>query len=126
MAISVKYLDKLWSKCIMKRANYRCEICEFLGFRYRNMNKRLNSHHILTKKSFPGLRWDLENGVNLCVTHHIFGKFSAHSDPGWFEKIILKYKEDEEFYNKLRLKGNTTFKVDRKLTKMLLKEYLND
>ncbi|MCF7875366.1 MAG: hypothetical protein K9L99_05855 [Candidatus Omnitrophica bacterium] len=75
-------LDKLWAEAIKLRAGYRCEYCG-------NINN-LNSHHIFTR-SRKATRWELNNGVCLCVSCHTFSsKFSAHKAPieftHWLEK----------------------------------------
>ena len=63
-------LNKLWSDLIKVRADNKCEVCgNKLG---------LNSHHINGKKS-DALRFDLSNGICLCMGHHTFGQISAHS-----------------------------------------------
>lgn len=58
----IKKLDKIWSEKVKERAGYKCEYClESHGW--------LNSCHIIGRANRT-LRWDLENGICLCYTHH--------------------------------------------------------
>ena len=61
-----------WSKAIKERDNYKCRICKKYGV-------SLNSHHILSWDKFVEHRYDLNNGITLCVGchemfHSIYGK----------------------------------------------------
>jgi hypothetical protein len=53
-------------------------------------------------------RWDLANGVCLCVLHHVFGKFSAHKAPIEFAEW-LKERRSEEWYSTLRRKASGVY-----------------
>lgn len=55
--------DKAWS--VQIRACGRCEVC-------RSTNT-LNAHHLINRTR-PKFRHDLNNGICLCVSHHMFGK----------------------------------------------------
>jgi len=89
------YLDTLWSKAIKERAGYKCEYCGKEG--------RVNSHHIFSRSNHS-VRWDLDNGICLCVSHHVFGLFSAHKSPLEFADWIRERRGDE-WYQKLRMKS---------------------
>ncbi len=82
--------DKEWRKLIMAIYSGKCVIC-------RNTNKP-NAHHIIPR-NFKEFRWDTKNGILLCPKHHKFGKFSAHKNPLWFLRQLIKY--DSEQYNYL-------------------------
>lgn len=61
-----------WAKNIKIRDNYICQICHKYGI-------PLNSHHLNSWDLFIEQRYDLDNGITLCVKHHemfhhIFGK----------------------------------------------------
>ena len=60
-----KKLDALWSKIIRSRG--ACEMCG---------GQAQNAHHIIGRINYA-LRWDLRNGVCLCVACH----FKAHNSP---------------------------------------------
>lgn len=75
-------LDKLWAEAVKIRASYRCEYC--------GKKENLNSHHIFTR-SRKATRFELDNGICLCVGCHTFSsKFSAHKTSieftHWLEK----------------------------------------
>jgi 5-methylcytosine-specific restriction endonuclease McrA len=80
-----KKLDVLWSQIIRKRNNGFCEVCG---------KPAQNSHHIVGRKNLL-FRWDLRNGVNLCISCHMFGKNSAHTDPIYFIGWIQQHRKDD-------------------------------
>jgi len=51
-----------WAKEVKKRDNYQCKIC--------GIKDNLISHHILPWKDFPEERYNINNGITLCQTHH--------------------------------------------------------
>ena len=55
--------SRKWSQQIMKRDNYTCQICNQHG-------GNLNAHHLNGWNAFPEQRFDLDNGVTLCVDCH--------------------------------------------------------
>lgn len=92
----VKICDELWSEAVKLRAGNKCEICQ--------KTERLNSHHIITRNNY-NVRYDLENGVCLCVGHHMTGLFSAHGNPGWFhENFVLKNRDWTSLYHRSLVK----------------------
>ena len=90
-------LDRLWSTLVKERANHKCEYC--------GKTTHLNSHHIFSRNNHS-VRWDLENGVCLCPSHHVLGNFSAHKAPIEFSEW-LKETRGEEWFNNLRVKAKT-------------------
>lgn len=54
--------DRLWSKCVKARANYRCQV----GGCGRTAT---DAHHVISRHC-ASLRFDLRNGVALCRSHH--------------------------------------------------------
>lgn len=51
-----------WTKIIYKNANHTCQKCGALG--------KMNAHHIKPAKDYPELRYDVSNGICLCVECH--------------------------------------------------------
>jgi predicted restriction endonuclease len=97
MASQIKTLDKQWSLLVKYKAGYKCEVCG-----KTQHQTRLNSHHIIGRRN-KMTRWDLRNGVCLCVRHHKFGIQSAHEDSPWFNVWLEKYrKEDLEYVNSIK------------------------
>jgi len=81
-----KQLDTLWAKAVKLRADNRCEIVT--DKRCQNVNglgkgHGLNAHHMIGRSNY-NVRWDVNNGVALCVKHHVFSIWSAHQNPFWF------------------------------------------
>lgn len=54
--------SKNWSKQVRQRDKHRCVKC--------GDNKKLHAHHIKPWNKYPELRYDLENGITLCVVCH--------------------------------------------------------
>ena len=67
--------DKEWRQKVLKLYDSKCVIC--------GDTNRPNAHHIIPR-TFKELRWDVNNSILLCVSHHKFGKFSAHKNALWF------------------------------------------
>jgi 5-methylcytosine-specific restriction endonuclease McrA len=53
----------LWRKAIFERDDFTCQKCGQRG-------GLLQAHHILGYEKFPHKRWDLSNGVTLCISCH--------------------------------------------------------
>ena len=100
MAIDKK-LDDAWSLLVKLKAGNKCEYC--------GKEKPLNSHHIFSRSN-KSVRWDLKNGMCLCVGHHTFNsRFSAHKTPTEFTYWLEKVK-GKEYINRLTVKAHTTKK----------------
>jgi len=106
-------LDTLWSKLVKIRARFKCEVC-------KRKDSQLNSHHIVGRTN-RSLRWDLRNGVCLCVGHHKFLTQSAHEDPEWFRNWLMENRgEDFDYVNQ---KKNTIKKWTDSEKDELIKEF---
>lgn len=103
--IAISKLDRLWSELVKLRARGRCEVCA--------KTEGLNSHHIFSRSNFA-TRWDEENGVCLCVAHHVFGNFSAHKSPIEFVEWLKEHR-DSIWYTALRQKAMSVYKPDYEL-----------
>lgn len=75
---NIKVLDRLWQQTIVAQDG-KCLKC--------GKREALSAHHIYSRKN-RSTRWDTDNGVALCVAHHIFW---AHKNPTaftyWLEGI---------------------------------------
>ena len=80
-----KKLDTLWSEVVKLQAHNKCELC--------GADSTLNSHHIFSRGR-KNTRWNLNNGVALCVIHHMWK--GAHStnfeDQERFHKWLNEYR----------------------------------
>lgn len=98
-----KRLDEAWSKLVKLKAGERCEVCGKI--------RHLNSHHIFSRAK-RSTRWDVENGVCLCVGCHVGNNFSAHKTPLPFADWIKKQR-GENWYNLLLYKSNQISKLHK-------------
>lgn len=106
-------LDEAWSKLVKLRANNKCEVC--------GKTSPLNSHHIYSRSN-RSVRWDVKNGVSLCVAHHTFSsKFSAHKTPTEFT-YWLEDKKGKDFMSNLMLKAHQIKKWSKFEKEVLLEE----
>ena len=53
----------VWRKGVYERDNYTCQVCGKIG-------GKLNAHHIKEWCNFKELRFDLSNGITLCLPCH--------------------------------------------------------
>jgi predicted restriction endonuclease len=74
---------KKWRKDVYKRDQYCCR------WPNCNLKKKLNAHHIRTWAQFPGLRFDVNNGITLCKYHHDLIKGMEAIYESTFLKILL-------------------------------------
>lgn len=68
--------DREWAREIKVRDGFKCVIC--------SSPERPNAHHIVPREILD-YRYELDNGLTLCVTHHKFSRIiSAHNNPFGF------------------------------------------
>ena len=110
-------LDVAWSKLVKLKANMKCEIPNC------SHKPTLNSHHIFSRKN-AATRWDLDNGLCLCIGHHTMSsKFSAHGNPIAFTYWLEEYK-GSDFIDELSQKAHSTKKWYKFEKEELLDELL--
>jgi 5-methylcytosine-specific restriction endonuclease McrA len=51
-----------WSREIRMAHNYSCVYC--------GSSRKLSAHHIFSKSKYPGLKFNLGNGILLCIKCH--------------------------------------------------------
>ena len=110
-------LDTAWSLLVKLRAGMKCEIenCKH--------KPTLNSHHIFSRKN-RSTRWDVNNGICLCVGHHTMSsKKSAHGNPIWFTYWLEEYK-GSDFIDDISFKANSIKKWSKFEKEELLEELL--
>ena len=110
-------LDTAWSLLVKLRAGMKCEI--------ENCTHKptLNSHHIFSRKN-RSTRWDVNNGICLCVGHHTMSsKFSAHGNPIAFTYWLEEYN-GSDFIDDISFKANSIKKWSKFEKEELLEELL--
>lgn len=114
---SLLTIDNLWSKLVKIKAHNKCEKC--------GKQNALNSHHVYSRSN-RSTRWDLNNGVCLCVGCHIFSsKFSAHKTPLEFVEWI-RDSRGADWYSDLRTKAREIYKPDYFKIKQQLDKQLEE
>ena len=107
-----KRLDTAWSKIVKLKSGNKCVVC--------SSERALNSHHIYSRAKMS-LRWSVENGICLCVGHHIGVKFSAHKTPVDFNDWMNE-KLGHDFMDGLKLMAHTQSNLHDFEKEYLLKE----
>ena len=83
--------DKLWYLKLLKP---KCEVCG---------EKAIHVHHFYYKSTYGHLRYDLDNGISLCMKCH----FALHTrDPKRIEELIIEAR-GKRWYNRLKKKSRT-------------------
>lgn len=57
---------KRWRALVLRRDKYLCRECA----RYGKRTEATHAHHILARREYPELAYDLNNGVALCTKCH--------------------------------------------------------
>ena len=86
--LTMKDLDKIWSKLIHEKYYNKCAICGATP---------CQAHHIFSR-TYRSTRWDLDNGIALCYRHHFH---FAHSKFEEFRDWVIQ-EIGEELYNKIK------------------------
>ena len=106
--ITDKVLDDLWSLRVKERDGFKCVVC--------GKTSGLNSHHIYSRSNFS-TRWDINNGVTLCVSHHVFGnELSAHKTPTEFTEWLIE-KYGKPFLDDLKRRKSIPYDGNREAIK---------
>jgi len=105
---NVKDLDELFREIIKKRDR----ICRKCG-----KTSQLQVAHIFSRAK-RSVRWDTDNGVLLCLRHHLFW---AHKNPIEFADWV-KEQLGAETFAILKMRANAVSKVDLSAVKVYLLE----
>jgi len=89
-----KKADDLFFEACRKKYGERCLIC---GRLYDK------AHHFFCKGMFQHLRYDLDNGVNLCMTHH--SMIHQTGEKKVVENQIIEIR-GKDWFNDLRRRAN--------------------
>ena len=97
--------DKAWSEAIRARDG-KCIIC--------GRKSNLQAHHAINRRGKKATRWDLRNGITLCVKCHLFGIHGNQVDGEFHDNYIVarNISIPEYIQEELRVIGNKIFKTD--------------
>jgi hypothetical protein len=105
-----------WAQEVKRRDSYACVICNRKG-------TALNSHHLNAWADFPAERYDVTNGVTLCVFHH--EDFHAkYGKGGNTEAQFKEYREISEILIKLANKETIINVTSRKMLQQAEKDHV--
>ena len=81
---------KEWSLAVRNRDNNKCVVC--------GSSKMLNAHHIIPREN-KDFRFDINNGISLCVLHHKFSlEISPHRNPFVFIFWLADKRNEQTNY----------------------------
>jgi len=75
-------LHKQWSKSVKERDKRKCRLAN------NKCKGSLESHHILSWKDYPELRYKINNGITLCHAHHPRRRAEEVNSVGLFQKLV--------------------------------------
>jgi hypothetical protein len=109
VAIKVEACDTWFSKCVRKRANWKCEAC--------GNTETLQCSHIVGRR-VKSVRWDGMNATCLCAACH--RKFTEHplDHVRWLEKHLGR-----QHLAILQEKRNTLLKTTKQLRREIAAHY---
>jgi hypothetical protein len=93
--------ERDWADRIKERDGWKCVIC--------SDTLKPNAHHLIARE-IPEFKYDLDNGITLCILHHKFSReISAHNNP--FSFFIWVMKNRNEQYERLKEKYCNHLKI---------------
>jgi hypothetical protein len=79
-------LNDIWLKSVRNRDGWTCKI------KNTDCKGRLETHHILPKRDFPELKYDVNNGITLCQFHHPRKRKDEYELSPYFQKMVAEIK----------------------------------
>ncbi len=81
--------DKEWQRAVKERDGHACQKCG-----YNVYPRGLHAHHIFSKGAHPHMRFDVEDGITLCLRHHLYW---AHTDGCEFTEWLKTWMGEERY-----------------------------
>ena len=75
----------LWARAVKNRDSWKCKISNDACF------GRLEAHHILSWSKFLESRYDVSNGITLCLAHHPRKRFEETRLIPIFRELVSQY-----------------------------------
>lgn len=72
-----------WMLAVKNRDGWKCKISN------NECKGRLESHHILPWKDYPELRYQINNGITLCIKHHPRARREEIRLSPYFKKLLV-------------------------------------
>jgi hypothetical protein len=79
--------DIAWARAV-KRRDFGVCVLFYLG----GCRGRLEAHHIRSWKHYPHLRYDVDNGITLCLAHHPRKQSEAKLLEAIFQQMVINKK----------------------------------
>lgn len=76
-----------WMLAVKKRDCWKCRIAN------KDCNGRLEAHHILPWRDYPELRYEINNGITLCLAHHPRMRSEEKRLSPYFMELVSVSKE---------------------------------
>ncbi|MFB3926790.1 MAG: recombination protein NinG [Syntrophales bacterium] len=95
-------LDRIFSQKVRDR-DKACRRCG---------NTKTYTHHIFSRK-YMGTRWDMENGISLCLRHHRMAHGDAQEFLAWVISWMGQRKYDLLQYRALRVTKYSDFDLEQ-------------
>jgi phage pi2 protein 07 len=77
---------RYWKKIVRDRDNWKCRINN------KDCVDKLETHHILSWRDYPELRFDINNGITLCKFHHPIKRSTCKEMQDYFINLICNKK----------------------------------
>jgi hypothetical protein len=77
---------RYWAYGVKKRDLGKCRMSN------KDCKGQLEAHHILNWVEYPELRYDVNNGITLCLNHHPHGREKEKLMSPYFQELILENK----------------------------------
>lgn len=81
---------RLWTARVGDAWGHRCAVC--------GSESTPNAHHLENRNTCRALKFDENNGILLCPSHHKFGKNSAHKGGIWFAEWLRTHYPERYAY----------------------------
>lgn len=73
-----------WRMSVYKRDGFKCRIAN------KECSGQLEAHHILRWSSYPELRYELNNGITLCLAHHPRKRSEEAKLSPYFQQLVAE------------------------------------
>ncbi|MFA5313344.1 MAG: HNH endonuclease [Methanomassiliicoccales archaeon] len=91
-------LMRLWSEKVLSACGRRCAVCGLkTGDIVDGKTQKTDAHHIEDRRNHA-LKFDVLNGICLCVWHHKYSRNAAHQSIVFFSDWLTKIRPKQFLY----------------------------